>query len=50
MHDDGSFEVVVVSSGQWYGVKALTEQMKNELIPKEQNEKIFAIAETRKEA
>lgn len=46
MQDDGTFEVVAVSSGQWYGVKALTEQMRRELIPKEQNERIFAIAET----
>ncbi|MEW6076635.1 MAG: hypothetical protein AB1724_02355 [Thermodesulfobacteriota bacterium] len=44
MRDDGTFETVVVSSGQWYGIKALTEQMKNELIPKEQNEKIFSMA------
>lgn len=47
MRDDGTFEVVAVSSGQWYAVQALTEQMKDELIPKEQNEKIFAIAQTR---
>ncbi len=46
MRDDGTFEVVVVSSGQWFAMKALTEQMKNELIPKEQNAKIFAIAQT----
>ena len=44
MRDDGTFEVVAVSSGQWYAVKALTEQMKTALIPREQNEKIFAIA------
>ena len=47
MRDDGTFEVVAVSSGQWYAVKALTEQMRSELIPKAQNEKIFKIAQTR---
>ncbi len=47
MRDDGTFEVVAVSSGQWYAVRALTEQMENELIPKEQNKKIFEIARTR---
>ena len=47
MRDDGSFEVAVVSSGQWYAMKALTEQMKNELIPREQNERIFAMAANR---
>jgi hypothetical protein len=47
MRDDGSFEVVVESSGQWYAMKALTEQMKKELIPREQNEKIFAMAANR---
>ncbi|MFZ5564065.1 MAG: hypothetical protein ACOZBW_08420 [Thermodesulfobacteriota bacterium] len=47
MREDGTFEVVVISSGQWYAMKALTEQMKNELIPRTQNERIFAIAASR---
>jgi hypothetical protein len=36
------------SSGPWHAVKSLTEQMKSELIPVAQNEKIFAIAQTRR--
>lgn len=45
MHEDGSFEWVMVSSGQWYAMKALTDQMKKELIPAKLTRKIFSIAE-----
>ncbi|ABW67117.1 hypothetical protein Dole_1311 [Desulfosudis oleivorans Hxd3] len=46
VRDDGALEVVTASSGQWYALKSLTDQMENELIPKEQTQKIFAIAQT----
>lgn len=49
VREDGTFEVVVISSGQWYAVKALTQQMRNELIPKAWNERIFSIAEASRE-
>jgi acyl-coenzyme A thioesterase PaaI-like protein len=48
MHEDGSFELVVVSSGQWYAMKALTNQMKKELIPAKVTREIFSIAENQK--
>ncbi len=48
MHEDGSFELVVVSSGQWFVMKALTDQMKKELIPAKLTRKIFSIAENQK--
>ncbi len=42
MKDDGSFEKVVESSGQWYAMAALTEQMRTDLIPKSLTQKAFA--------
>jgi hypothetical protein len=45
MHDDGSFEKVVESSGQWYAMAALTEQMRTELIPISLTENAFAMVE-----
>jgi hypothetical protein len=45
MHGDGSFEKVIESSGQWYAMAALTEQMRNELIPESLTGKTFAIAQ-----
>jgi hypothetical protein len=41
---DGTFEVVMTSSGQWLAIPALTEQMKAHLIPTELTRKAFAIA------
>jgi acyl-coenzyme A thioesterase PaaI-like protein len=46
MADDGSFEKVIESSGQWYAMAALTEQMRDELIPKALTETAFALAGT----
>ena len=43
MQDNGSFEVVAESSGQWYAMAALTEQMRTELIPASLTENAFAV-------
>ena len=48
MKDDGSFEKVVESSGQWYAMAALTDQMRKELIPEDLTENAFAIARAEK--
>ena len=48
MKDDGSFEKVVESSGQWYAMAALTDQMRTELIPADLTENAFAIARAKK--
>jgi hypothetical protein len=42
--EDGSLEMVVSSSGQWFGVQDLTEQMKTALLPKELMERAFSFA------
>lgn len=42
---DGSFETVAESSGQWFAMAALTEEMRRELIPKELTAAAFAVAE-----
>jgi len=47
MKEDGSFEKVMESSGQWYVMAALTDQMRTELIPVDLTENAFAIAEAR---
>ena len=39
--EDGSFEKVAESSGQWYAMAALTEQMQRELIPEALTRKTF---------
>ncbi len=44
--DDGSLEMVVSSSGQWFGVQELTEQMKTAMLPKELMQKAFSFAGT----
>ncbi len=44
MQPDGSFEKVVESSGQWYAMAALTDQMRTELIPESLTENAFAVA------
>lgn len=42
----GAFETVVTASGQFFGVPALTEQMRTELIPQELTRQAFEIAES----
>lgn len=44
IHDDGTLEPVVSTSGQWLGVPALTRQMREALIPAELNRRIFELA------
>jgi len=48
MKDDGSFEKVIESSGQWYVMTALTDQMRTELIPADLTENAFEIAQAQK--
>lgn len=45
MKDDGSLEIVIAASGQWFGIQELTEQMKTALIPQERTLRAFARAE-----
>lgn len=45
MSPGGSFEKIVESSGQWYAMASLTEQMRRELIPKELTEDAFSVAQ-----
>lgn len=47
LKNDGSFEVVIAASGQWFGVSELTEQMKVELMPKELTARAFRLAGSR---
>ncbi len=47
MKDDGSFEKVIESSGQWYAMAALTEQMRKELIPTSLTKNAFAMVEAK---
>jgi hypothetical protein len=42
--EDGRLDMVVSSSGQWFGVQDLTEQMKTALLPKELMDKAFSFA------
>jgi hypothetical protein len=42
---DGTFEIVMTSSGQWLAIPALTEQMRQNLIPAELTSRAFSIAE-----
>ena len=42
--EDGTFEPVVAASGQFLGVRDLTEQMRKELIPQEWTRRAFEIA------
>jgi hypothetical protein len=41
---DGRLDMVVSSSGQWFGIQDLTEQMKTALLPKELMERAFSFA------
>jgi hypothetical protein len=47
MQANGSFEVVAESSGQWYSMAALTEQMRASLIPASLTENAFAMLRER---
>jgi len=42
--DDGALEPVISSSGQWLGIPALTQQMREALIPEELNRRAFELA------
>ena len=44
--DSGEFEVVASASGQYFGMRELTEQMKTELMPADINARAFAVAES----
>ena len=44
VNEDGIFETVMATSGQWLGVPELTRQMKIELMPKELTERAFRFA------
>jgi hypothetical protein len=44
VHEDGTLEPVVSTSGQWLGIPALTRQMREALIPAELNRRIFELA------
>jgi len=44
VHEDGTLEPVVSVSGQWLGVPALTQQMREAMIPAELNRRIFELA------
>lgn len=44
LKNDGSFEIVIAASGQWFGVSELTEQMKVELMPKGLTARAFRFA------
>jgi len=41
---DGTLEPVIVSSGQWFAVSELTEQMKIQLMPQDLIDRAFALA------
>jgi hypothetical protein len=44
VREDGSLEMVVSASGQWFGIPELTEQMKSALLPRTLMEKAFEAA------
>ncbi len=44
MAPDGSLDPVMTSSGQWYALAALTQQMRTELMPEALTQKAFALA------
>jgi hypothetical protein len=41
VREDGSLEMVVSASGQWFGIKELTQQMRSSLLPKTLMERAF---------
>lgn len=43
--NNGGFETVLTTSGQWFGVSALTDQMREHLIPKESMLRAFELAD-----
>ena len=42
--EDGRLEMVVSASGQWFGIKELTQQMRSSLLPKTLMERAFELA------
>lgn len=44
--DNGGLEIVASASGQYFGMRELTEQMKTELMPADINARAFAVAES----
>ncbi|MEI6313706.1 MAG: hypothetical protein WCO89_02465 [Syntrophus sp. (in: bacteria)] len=44
VNEDGTLEPVVSATGQWLGVPALTQQMREALIPEELNRRAFELA------
>ena len=44
LREDGSLEMIVSASGQWFGIRELTRQMRSSLLPKALMEKAFELA------
>ena len=44
--EDGGFETVLTTSGQWFGLPALTEQMRTHLTPEEYRIRAFELADS----
>jgi len=44
LDDSGCLEPIITASGQWLGVKELTDQMRKELIPEERTRRAFSLA------
>jgi hypothetical protein len=44
--EDGGFETVMTTSGQWFGLSALTEQMRTYLTPEEYRIRVFEMADS----
>ncbi len=44
VREDGSLEMVVSASGQWFGIKELTQQMRSSLLPRTLMERAFELA------
>lgn len=44
VREDGTLEMVVSASGQWFGIQDLTRQMRSSLLPKTLMERVFELA------
>ena len=44
VREDGTLEMVVSTSGQWFGIQDLTQQMRSSLLPRTLMEKAFELA------
>lgn len=44
VREDGSLEMIVSASGQWFGIKELTQQMRSSLLPRILMERAFDLA------